>query len=114
MTQEDAYQRAIQELVRANAEYRSRVTKILADLFAGLQHADEGKDGGATAQVPVYVGSKESFTVAEAAEFLGVSRSKAYELIYSGQLASMQLGRRRIISRHALYALLYGDSSPSE
>lgn len=37
-------------------------------------------------------------TVAEAAEMLGVCRNRVYELIYSGQLASVKMGRSRRIA----------------
>ncbi len=37
-------------------------------------------------------------TVAEAAQMLGVCRNRVYELIYSGQLASVKMGRSRRIS----------------
>lgn len=37
-------------------------------------------------------------TVAEAAQMLGVCRNRVYELIYSGQLASVKMGRSRRIA----------------
>ena len=37
-------------------------------------------------------------TVAEAAEMLGVCRNRVYELIYSGQLNSVKMGRSRRIA----------------
>ncbi|GAB2488908.1 hypothetical protein GCM10027030_23770 [Luteococcus sediminum] len=37
-------------------------------------------------------------TVAEAAQMLGVCRNRVYELIYSGQPASVKMGRSRRIS----------------
>lgn len=46
------------------------------------------------------------YTVAEAAELLGVSRSTAYELVARGDLASVLIGRRRMITRPTLTALL--------
>lgn len=46
------------------------------------------------------------YTVAEAAELLGVSRSTAYELVARGELVSVLIGRRRMITRPTLTALL--------
>lgn len=41
-------------------------------------------------------------TAEEAARILSVSRSRVYELIAAGELASLKLGRSRRISRRAL------------
>jgi excisionase family DNA binding protein len=41
-------------------------------------------------------------SVEEAARAIGVSRAYAYELIASGQLPSVQLGRRRLVPTRAL------------
>lgn len=45
-------------------------------------------------------------TVPEAARLLGISRTHAYELVARGELAHVRLGRRIVISRHALGVLL--------
>lgn len=37
-------------------------------------------------------------TVEEASECLGIGRTKAYELVMSGQLASIKIGTRRLIA----------------
>jgi excisionase family DNA binding protein len=42
------------------------------------------------------------FTVREAAQLLGLSRTKVYELIRSGDLQSLHVGRSRRIARQAL------------
>ncbi len=44
--------------------------------------------------------------VEEAAELLGISRSLGYELVASGQLPSVRLGRRIVVPRRALDAIL--------
>lgn len=46
------------------------------------------------------------FTIAEAARALGISRALAYELVARGQLPALTLGRRKVIPRRALEALL--------
>lgn len=44
--------------------------------------------------------------VEEAARLLNVGRSTAYDLIRSGRLRSIKIGRRRLIPRDALDALI--------
>ena len=46
------------------------------------------------------------YSVTEAAELLGISRSTAYELVTRGELPTVRLGRRLIVTRPALTALL--------
>jgi excisionase family DNA binding protein len=52
--------------------------------------------------------TSESLTlsVTEAAGLLGISRALAYELIARGDLPSLRLGRRVVVPRHALTALV--------
>jgi excisionase family DNA binding protein len=45
-------------------------------------------------------------TVTAAAELLGISRSLAYELVASGELPSVRLGRRIVIPVAAIEAVL--------
>ncbi|WP_446216279.1 helix-turn-helix domain-containing protein [Micromonospora sp. IBHARD004] len=44
--------------------------------------------------------------VEEAARLLNVGRTTAYDLIRSGRLRSVKIGRRRLVPRDALDALL--------
>ncbi|HEX6969658.1 MAG TPA: helix-turn-helix domain-containing protein [Micromonosporaceae bacterium] len=44
--------------------------------------------------------------VEEAARLLNIGRSTAYDLIRSGRLRSVKIGRRRLIPRDALESLL--------
>jgi excisionase family DNA binding protein len=44
--------------------------------------------------------------VEEAARLLNVGRSTAYDLIRSGRLRSVKIGRRRLVPRDALDALI--------
>jgi excisionase family DNA binding protein len=46
-----------------------------------------------------------AFTIADAVAYSGLSRSRLYLLIQSGELASLQIGGRRMIRRDALDAL---------
>ena len=45
-------------------------------------------------------------TVPEAARLLGISRTHAYELVTRGELAHVRLGRRIVVPKHAISALL--------
>lgn len=49
---------------------------------------------------------RATMTVTEAAEVLGVSRSTAYELVRSGDLPALRLGRRIVVPEHAIDDLL--------
>jgi excisionase family DNA binding protein len=51
-------------------------------------------------------------TIAEAAEVLGISRAFAYELATRGELPVIRLGRRRLVPRKALLAMLGEDMVP--
>jgi excisionase family DNA binding protein len=49
------------------------------------------------------------YTVAEAAVLLGISRAFAYELVARGELPVICLGRRRLVPKVALLALVEPD-----
>jgi len=49
------------------------------------------------------------YTVAEAGELLGISRAFAYELVSRGELPVIRLGRRRLVPKVALLALVEAD-----
>jgi excisionase family DNA binding protein len=46
------------------------------------------------------------YTVAQAGELLGISRAFAYELVARGELPVICLGRRRLVPKAALLALV--------
>lgn len=52
-----------------------------------------------------------AYSPAEAAELLGISRARLYQLLDDGTLPSVKLGRRRLVRREALVELL--DSHPA-
>ena len=58
-------------------------------------------------------GERLVLTVAEAGELLGISRAFAYELVARGELPVVRLGRRRLVPKVALLALLGADLSPA-
>jgi excisionase family DNA binding protein len=47
-----------------------------------------------------------TYTVPEVAELLGISRSTAYECVRRGEIPALTLGRRVVISRATVDALL--------
>ncbi len=49
---------------------------------------------------------KLALSPAEAAKALGVSRSTVYRMVSSGQLAVVKVGRRTLVAKSALVALL--------
>jgi excisionase family DNA binding protein len=51
-------------------------------------------------------GDKGALSVTEAAAVLGVSRSHAYELVRTGGIPHLRLGRRILIPKHSLHQLL--------
>ena len=54
-----------------------------------------------------------TMTVSEAAEFLGISRAFAYELVARGEIPAVRFGRRVVVPRRALETLLEVGRPPS-
>lgn len=52
-----------------------------------------------------------TMTVEEAAKYLGIGRRQAYEAINRGELPSLRLGRRILVPRARLEALLTGEGN---
>lgn len=50
-----------------------------------------------------------AYTVAEAAQSLHISRDGIYELIRSGRLRTVMLGRRRLVPVSALHAFIAAE-----
>ncbi len=49
---------------------------------------------------------RAAYSVLDAAQYLGVSRSQVYRLLADGSLDSLKIGTRRLIRRDAMDALL--------
>lgn len=63
-----------------------------------------------TKEMEVVVSEKSLvMTVEEAAELLGISRGLAYELVRRRELPAIRLGRRLVVPRRKLLALIDGD-----
>ena len=52
-----------------------------------------------------------TYTVEEAGDLLGISRGNAYNLVRTGQIPALRMGRRLLVSRGALEDLL-GHAPP--
>jgi excisionase family DNA binding protein len=72
-----------------------------------------GETGAPTATAPrtasgvvAPVEERLVFTVQEAAQLLGISRSFAYEAVQQGEIPSMRIGRRILVPKAALARLL--------
>lgn len=51
---------------------------------------------------------RRTYTVTEAAAVLGISRTSAYERVRAGELPALRLGRRIVITRTVVDAMLTG------
>ena len=54
---------------------------------------------------------RQTLTVEEAAEILGIGRNSAYEAIRRGEIPALRLGRRLVVPRRALERLLWDNDS---
>lgn len=52
-------------------------------------------------------------TVTQAAVMLGISRTSAYERVRRGEIPTVRLGRRLLVPKARLLAMLDGDSADS-
>lgn len=55
-------------------------------------------------------GRDEWMTVIEMQEYMGASRNKAYDLIWSGEIDSYRLGRKLLVSRASVDAYIESRS----
>lgn len=62
-----------------------------------------------TEVAPLSTQTRETLTVEEAAEVLGVGRSAAYEAVRRGEIPALRIGRRFVIPRVALDRMLSCD-----
>ncbi|MDR3410810.1 MAG: helix-turn-helix domain-containing protein [Formivibrio sp.] len=53
--------------------------------------------------------SKLAFSISEACEAVSISRSKLYELIGQGRIATRKIGSRTLIPADSLRALIAGE-----
>jgi excisionase family DNA binding protein len=67
---------------------------------------DPTTDAAGAALPAMFSGDRLVVTVAEAGELLGVSRAFAYELAARGELKTIRLGRRVLVPKVALLAMV--------
>ena len=84
----------------ANAIARMLATDMREDLLAIMREILERS---------AFV-ERLAYSPDEAAELLGISRELVHDLLRTGQLGSVKAGRRRLIARHHLEALLAGET----
>ena len=51
---------------------------------------------------------KQTYTVEEAAQILGIGRTSAYEAVHTGELIAIHMGRRFLVPKTVLERLLGG------
>jgi excisionase family DNA binding protein len=54
---------------------------------------------------------KATMTIVEAAEYLGIGRNQAYEGARTGQIPTIRIGKRILVSTSALARMLEGNSA---
>ena len=96
------------------------------EVLRAVETALSALDGtAALQQEPVYLdnsipqqsspGTKMTLTVREAAEMIGISKPKMYELIREGEIPSIHVGKKIVIARQALLDWLSeGDNDGKE
>ena len=68
-----------------------------------------------TPPVPAHLEpAKLVLSVEESATALGISRGLAYQLVRTGEIPTIRLGRRLVVPRARLAAVLEGDSGSGE
>ena len=72
-----------------------------------MQHHD-GRGTEASARTRLRSDGRLTWTVTEAADLLGISRTSAYEAAHRGELPVKVIGRRMLVPRAALLRLLDG------
>jgi excisionase family DNA binding protein len=76
--------------------------------------ADADSPRPAATRLPLLeIGERLVFTVAEAGDLLGISRAFAYELVARGELPVIRLGRRIVVPKAALLAMVGLEQAPA-
>ena len=56
--------------------------------------------------IEIRADERRTYSVDEAAKLLGISRTTAYECIHRGEIPARRFGRRVVVLRHELDAIL--------
>jgi excisionase family DNA binding protein len=89
------------------AEHPGELRDALAVAIGETGSATKQSRTAAGAMAPVE--NRLVFTVEEAAQLLGISRSFAYEAVQRGDIPSMRIGRRILVPKAALQRFLEQD-----
>jgi len=100
-------------VVLTSPELWSEIPRELQDALAfAAGETREAVTGSRTASGAVApVENRLVFTVEEAAQLLGISRSFAYEAVQRGEIPSMRIGRRILVPKAALKRFIEKSSS---
>ncbi|KAA5836058.1 helix-turn-helix domain-containing protein [Saccharopolyspora hirsuta] len=82
----------------ANATQLAAALAALAALLAEEQTPEKVEAEPETRALP----NRTLLTVEEAAQYLGIGRTKTYELVSSGEIESVRIGRLRRVPRAAI------------
>ena len=88
---------------------QDQVVQIVEMAIRGLQRQGEQNMlhknlDNEIAQMDCSPGTKQTLTVSETAEILGVSRPMVYNLIREGSIPAINVGKKILISKHVLSA----------
>lgn len=88
---------------------QDQVVQIVEMAIRGLQRQGEQNMlhknlDNEIAQMDCSLGTKQTLTVSETAEILGVSRPMVYNLIREGSIPAINVGKKILISKHVLSA----------
>lgn len=102
----------------SNADYSETLTRI-ANALECISHQLEGNTipvSNASLRfcnefIPEQTGIKEVLTVSEAAEIMRISKPSMYDLAESGEIRSVRVGRRVLVSRSSLMEYISGKAT---
>ena len=94
------------------AQYPRELRDALA--FASGETGSPASSSRTAAGAVAAVENRLVFTVEEAAQLLGISRSFAYEAVHRGEIPSMRIGRRILVPKAALQRFLDSPSANSD
>lgn len=100
---------------------QDQVVQIVEIAIQSLQHRGEQNNprmnlDNEIAQIDMSPGTKQTLTVSEAAEILGVSKPMVYSLIRDGSIPAINIGKKILISKLVLSVWLkngghYGEET---
>lgn len=88
------------------AEEIARKAALYAiEQFTSAMNLDNGTARSNSPETP-----RETMTVSDAADYVGISKPKMYELIRIGQIRSIKIGRKILVSRQSLLNWIQGGN----